>query len=101
MLENQMARTKISLAVLGAGKIGGILLTGMIQQGLFSRQQITATVRHAERARELSKRWKVQVGTDNAKAAHEADVILLCVKPQVLPEVLREIGASITERQLL
>jgi len=44
------------LAVLGAGKLGGILLRAYLKQGLFVSNRVTATVRHAERARSKASR---------------------------------------------
>ena len=44
-----LSRTRV--AVLGAGKIGGILLQGFINHHLIARDHATATVQHAERAR--------------------------------------------------
>jgi len=43
------------LTVLGAGKLGGILLRAYLKQKLFVSSRVTATVRHAERAAALAK----------------------------------------------
>src|ERR1035441_3046236 len=45
------------VAVLGAGKMGGILLQAFLKQNLFERSQIHATVGHAEKAVALSTQW--------------------------------------------
>ena len=89
------------LAVLGAGKLGGILLRAYLKQGLFAPKRVAATVSHAEKAAALSKDLAVEVGTDNRKAVKNADIILLCVKPQVIREVLEEIRPELTERSLV
>ncbi len=78
------------VALLGAGKMGVILLQPLLQQGLFSRANLCATVQHAERARLLSRQLKIPVSTDNAQAARDADIILLCVKPPAMREVLEQ-----------
>ena len=44
------------IAVLGAGKMGGILLKAMLDKGLFPAKAATATVQHEERARALRKK---------------------------------------------
>jgi pyrroline-5-carboxylate reductase len=89
------------LAVLGTGKLGGILLRAYLKQGLFVPSRVTATVRHTERAAALSKELGIEVTTDNRKAAKGADVILLTVKPQTVAEVLREIAPIIGAKSLL
>ncbi len=95
-METHAARTQSSLgdlrvAVLGAGKMGGILLDAFLANHLLSPDRIGATVRHAERARSLSGRWGVEVGTDNAATADVADVLLLGVKPAQVEGLVREI----------
>jgi len=42
------------LAVLGAGKLGGILLRAYLKQGLFVPNRVAATVKHADRAAALA-----------------------------------------------
>lgn len=90
-----------SFAVLGAGKIGAILLRAYLKQRLVSPRQVVATVAHPDRARDLSRDLRIRVSTDNRAAAKRADVILLCVKPQVVRSVLEEIRAVMTPRKLL
>ena len=89
------------LAVLGAGKLGGILLRAYLKQGLFVSNRVTATMRHADRAAALAKQLNVAVTTDNREAVKGADVILLTVKPQTVAEVLKEVAPEIDARTLL
>ena len=83
------------LAVLGAGKLGGILLRAYLKQGLFASNQVIATVKHAERAAALAKELGIAVTTDNREAVKGADIVLLTVKPQTVAEVLQEIAPEI------
>jgi pyrroline-5-carboxylate reductase len=92
---------KRKVAVLGAGKIGGILLQALLRDGLLSPGQTWATVAHPERARALKDKLKVHSGTDNVEAVRGADIVFLCVKPQVVADVVREIGASVNKNQLI
>src|SRR6059036_4009239 len=89
------------LAVLGAGKLGGILLRAYLKQGLFVSNRVTATVRHAERAAVLAKELGIAVTTDNREAVKGADIILLTVKPQTVAEVLQEIAPEIAADTLV
>lgn len=89
------------LAVLGTGKLGGILLRAYIKQGLFAPKHVKATVRHAEKAASLAKSLGVAVTTDNRKAIEDADIVLLCVKPQVVGEVMKEIAPELGEKALV
>ena len=87
--------------MLGAGKLGGILLRAYLKQGLFGANRVTATVRHGERAAALAKQLDIAVTTDNRKAVKGADVILLTVKPQTVGEVLQEIAPEIGQNALV
>src|SRR4030095_7018993 len=80
------------LAVLGAGKLGGILLRAYLKQGLFLSNRVVATVKHAERAAALAKELGIAVTTDNRAAGKGADIVLLTTKPQTVAEVLQEIA---------
>jgi pyrroline-5-carboxylate reductase len=89
------------VAVLGAGKMGGILLQALLREGLLARETTRATVAHPDRARALQDKLQVKVLTSNAEAVRNADIIFLCVKPQVVQEVIEEIRDQITPAQLL
>ncbi len=92
---------KVRVAVLGAGKMGGILLQAFLKQNLFAPDQIHATVGHAERALALSTQWGVDVSTNNLKAASHADLILLGVKPLQVPDMIAEIRPALTKAKTL
>src|SRR5712672_4056820 len=83
------------LAVLGTGKLGGILLRAYLKQGLFVSNRVTATVKHAERAAAIAKELGIAVTTDNREAVKGADIVLLTIKPQTVAEVLQEIAPEI------
>ncbi|HUI52032.1 MAG TPA: pyrroline-5-carboxylate reductase [Terriglobales bacterium] len=89
------------LAVLGTGKLGGILLRAYLDQKLFPPKNVTASVRHEEKAAGLAKNLGVSATTDNAKAARGADIVLLGVKPQVVGDVLKEIKPEIGKDTLV
>ncbi len=86
------------LAVLGAGKMGSILLRAFLRQKLIAPSHVTATVRHADRAKALAEELGVRVGTDNRDAVRAADVVLLALKPVTVSEVLQEIAPDIKPR---
>lgn len=69
-----------TVAVLGTGKIGEALLSGMIRAG-WRPADLLVTTRRGDRARELHTRYGVESVT-NAEAAKNADVLILAVKPQ-------------------
>ncbi len=90
-----------TLAVLGTGKLGSILLRAYLKQGLFAPKRVTATVRHEEKAAALAKELGVGGTTDNRKAVHGADIVLLAVKPQVVSDVLKDIAPELGKDTLI
>jgi pyrroline-5-carboxylate reductase len=89
------------VAVLGAGKMGGILLQAFLKNNLLAADQIFATVQHPERAKALSAQFGVEVTTDNLAAARQADVILLGVKPIQVPALIEEIKTALTPKKMV
>src|SRR5580692_7565759 len=98
-MEPELRKTRV--AVLGAGKMGGIILQALLSNHLLSPKLTRATVQHEERAKLLAAKLNVRVGTDNAAAVKGADIVLIAVKPQVVQEVIREIRGQLTPAQLI
>lgn len=91
----------LRVAILGAGKMGGILLQAFLKNNLLLPDQLVATVQHPDRALALSAQFGIDVSTGNLAAARQADVILLGVKPIQVPAVLAEILPALTPSKLL
>ena len=89
-----------TIAVLGAGKMGGILLQAFLKQQIISPERLFATVAHAERAAVLSTQWGIEVSTDNLAMAQKADVLLLGVKPFQIPALVEEIRPALTPEKI-
>lgn len=88
-------------AILGAGKMGSILLRAWLKQGLVTPRHASATVAHTDKARNLGSELGVSVTNDNRAAAKKADVILIGLKPQVVAGVLEEIRPVVTPEKLI
>ena len=80
---------KDCIAVIGAGVIGGAVINSLLKNG-YEGTIIAAEIR-PEKANELEQ-LGITVTSDNRKVAGEADIIFLCVKPNVLKAVINEIS---------
>lgn len=89
------------VAVLGAGNMGCALLRGMLKAPWATPARLSATTRRAETADALSRDLGIRVHTDNVQAASDADVLVLGVKPQILPMVLQEIRPAVPPGRLV
>ncbi|AGL15446.1 pyrroline-5-carboxylate reductase [Actinoplanes sp. N902-109] len=87
------------VAVIGTGKIGELVVSGLLRAGR-PAGQILVTARRPERGKELTDRYGVRV-VDNATAVAEADVLAIAVKPQDAGTLLDEIGAGVPVGKLV
>ena len=87
-----------ALAILGAGKMGEALLSGLLRAGT-SPADVVVTARRLERAETLRERYGVTTAS-NAEAA-TADTVLVAVKPQDMAALLAEIKDVVTPGQLV
>lgn len=88
-----------TVAVLGAGKIGEALLSGMLRGG-WSPDNLLVTARRTERASELRDRYGVEP-VSNAEAAKAADTLILTVKPQDMATLLEELSPHVPADRLI
>jgi len=79
------------VAIIGGGKMGGILAQGMIERKLLAPKDIIVTDIDSARLDYLKTSLKLNVSPDNKKAVKDADIIVLAVKPQNFAETLKEL----------
>ncbi len=89
------------IAVLGAGKLGEALITGMVDAGIVSKKQFIATAAHKERVEQLHGKLDIETTLSNNEAVRKAQLVLLCVKPQTVEEVLKQIAPDLTPEHLV
>jgi len=99
MTQPEAATTLARIAVLGAGKMGEALLSGMLRAGR-AREELIATERHPERAAMLRERYGVEI-VSNVDAVKSAETLILTVKPQDMGALLDEIGSLVSPDQLV
>jgi pyrroline-5-carboxylate reductase len=87
------------IAILGTGKMGEALLSGLLRAGR-DPSAVIAAVRREERAAELRDRYGIQVA-DAPSAAKQADTLVLAVKPQDMGRLLDEIAPVVPEDTLV
>lgn len=87
------------IAIIGAGKMGEALLSGVLRAGR-RPADLVVTVRREERGALLRERYGVEVVT-NAEAAKTADALVLAVKPQDMGALLEELGPHVPGERLV
>ncbi|MFI8593218.1 pyrroline-5-carboxylate reductase [Microbacterium sp. NPDC078428] len=91
--------TPPSVAILGAGSMGGAILQGVVAAG--GAREVVVTNRTAAKARALAGMPGLTSlaleddPTANVRAAASADIVLVGVKPAMVPDLLREIAPAL------
>jgi len=88
-----------TFALVGVGKLGEALLSGLLRAGT-PAAEIIAAERYEGRAREIAETYGVATATP-AEAVAKADVVLLAVKPQDMRSALKEIASSVRPETLV
>jgi pyrroline-5-carboxylate reductase len=88
------------IAFIGGGNMAEALIKGMIAAGTAASGHILVTDVSADRLAHLNQKYGV-ARKGNSEAAREADIIILCVKPQVVERVLVEITSAVDDQKLV
>ncbi len=89
------------MALVGAGKLGEGLLSGLLSSQLIPAGKVVATVAHQPRADYLAEKYGVKAHTDNPKAVSGADLVLVCLKPQQVKGFLQEVRKHLGRNALI
>ena len=82
-----MLETK-KISFIGAGNIAEALVSGLVKKHVVPPSQIHATDVSQGRLKVLKDRYDIGIGLTNQEAVKWADIVVLCVKPQIINEVL-------------
>ena len=94
---------KKRIVVIGAGNIGGALIGGMLKGGVTDTEHLVAIESSRDRAAEIADRYAIRVvaASESTAAVEQSEVVILAVKPNTLPGVLKEIAGALREDQIL
>ncbi len=92
---------KLTIGILGGGAMGEAIIRGILQAKLWSPKQITVSDTSAPRLQYLKDTYAITSYPDNKKLVAASPIIILAVKPQVLPAVIKECASEIDNSKLL
>lgn len=87
------------IAIIGAGNLGQSIANGLVEKNMVSKTDLILTQRKRPNEALLSRGF--QVTNDNVEAVKKSLIILLCVQPQQIDEVLQEVRTVLTPAHLL
>ncbi len=91
----------IRIGFVGSGVMAEVMISGLLARAVTPPDRIWASGPRPERAEELRARHGVRATTDNLEAVANADIVVLAVKPQSLPKVLRQLKPGIRPGHLV
>jgi len=92
------------LAFIGCGVMAESMIAGLLRQEIVAARQILASHPRTERREELASKYGIECFEHNADAVQglpDDGVVLLCVKPQRLGGVLRELAGVVKVTQFV
>jgi len=89
------------VAVIGGGNLGSSIARGLASAGVLSASGVTVTRRREELLAGLADAG-FATGSDNLAAIRSADIVVLCVQPQQLDDVMEEVAGELdADRQVV
>lgn len=88
----------MTLAILGAGKMGEALARGILAAGMLPPDELTLADVDLPRVTALATELGCQAAASNADAVDGAWLVVLAVKPQIIPAVCRDIAPKLSRK---
>jgi pyrroline-5-carboxylate reductase len=92
---------KSKAAFIGSGVMAEAIIKGLLNGKKMAPARITAADIRPERGRELTERYGIAFVSDNRAAVEGAEIVVLSVKPQILPQVLTSLKDRIPGQALV
>ncbi len=84
-----------SVAFIGCGAMAEAMIKGLLRDRLIDPQQVVASHPRGERRQSIAESYGIRTVAGNAEAVGRATVIVICVKPQFLGEVLADLEGAV------
>jgi pyrroline-5-carboxylate reductase len=90
-----------TIGIIGGGNMAEAIIKGIISSGMYKPKDIMVSDIRQERLDFIAKTYKVKTTSNNEELVNYAKVILICVKPQSVKQMLDEIESKIRDNSLI
>ena len=90
----------MKITIIGSGNIGSALVDGLLREGSIAASDIVLTDVSQEALSPYAAKGTCTM-QNNAEAAKNADIVVLCVKPYLVCDVVKEILPALSDNALL
>jgi pyrroline-5-carboxylate reductase len=97
----QTSARHYQLGFIGAGKLAGSVIHGLVRANFCPAAEILASEPFAETRGKLERELGISVTTENAEVAEKAEIILLGLKPGMILSVVGEMASLIADKQVI
>ncbi len=88
------------IGCIGVGNMGSAMIEGLLQAKVVQDAHVWIADRSSEKLRAITDTYHVQTGS-NREVAQAADILILAIKPQDMPQLLEEIADTTSKDTLL
>lgn len=89
------------IGFIGCGNMGEAMIGGIIKTSLVTPENIIVGDLHEEKLKKTAERYGVKTTTDNNEVAKNADILILSIKPNSYPAVIKEIKDQVKENVII
>ncbi len=82
------------IAFVGGGHITEMIIERLLRTGITIKGEIIVSDPRGERLESLFDKFEVNTSSDNTVAISQAEIVFICVLPQVVDEVISEFGSG-------
>jgi len=93
--------SEFELGIIGTGNMGSALIKTVLKNKLIDEKKIIIYDKDESVSQDLSKQFNIEVAENNTILAQKSKYILLSVKPQIIDDVLKEIGSVVNDEQTI
>ena len=91
----------MKLGIIGAGNMGSSILKGVTSSNFLENKNIAIFDLNKEKIEELSKEYGVKKAENENELAKESDILILSLKPNIVPKVLDKIKDDLSEKTIV
>jgi pyrroline-5-carboxylate reductase len=89
------------LAIIGLGKMGTALLQGILDTGIYQPHELIGCDILVDDREKNDQYYSIETTRDSVYASGKAEVVLLAIKPQVMPGVLKSVSKQLQDKLVI
>ena len=91
----------MKLGIIGAGNMASAIIGGIIKKDIISAKEIICSTPVEAERKKAQDNFGINATNSNIDVVKNSEVLLLAVKPQVVPIVVEEIKDAVDDNQLI